>query len=77
MENLLMLLQRVGSFKVDHQVLQKRNRYLYFKVYLHYWQPTFSGLEIKHHKSSQNKPIAMNKQYYGNIHLADGLTNEH
>ena len=77
MENLLRLLQRVGFFKVDPQVLEKRNQYLYFKVHLHYWQPIFTRLEIKHHKSSQNKSIAMNKKYYGNIQLAGGLTNEH
>ena len=77
MENLLRLPQVVGSFKVDHQVLEKRNRYLYFKVHLHYWQTTFSGLETKYHKSSQNKSIAMNKPYYSNIQLEVGLTNEH
>ena len=75
-ENLLRLFQGVGSSKVDHQVLEKRSRYLYFKVHLHYWQTTFSGLETKYHKSSQNKYIAMNKQYYSNIQLAAGLTNE-
>ena len=57
--------------------LEKRNQYLYFKVHLHYWEPIFTGIEIKYHKSSQNKSIAMNKKYYGNIQLADGLTNEH
>ena len=77
MENLLRIPQGIGSSKVDHQVLEKRNCYLYFKVHLHYWQPIFTRLEIKHHKSSQNKSIAMNKKYYGNIQLADGLTNEH
>ena len=76
-ENLLRLPQGVGSSKVDHQVLEKRNCYLYFKVHLHYWQPLFTRLEIKHHKSSQNKSFAMNKKYYGNIQLADGLTNKH
>ena len=77
MENLLRLLQSVRFFKVDPQVLEKRNQYLYFKVHLHYWESIFTGLEIKYHKSSQNKSIAMNKKYYGNIQLADGLTNEH
>ena len=77
MENLPRLLQRVGFFKVDPQVLEKRNWHLCFRVHLHYWQTIFTRLEIKHHKSSQNKSIAMNKKYYGNIQLADGLTNEH
>ena len=77
MENLLRLLQRVGLFKVDPQVLEKRNQYLYFKVHLHYWEPIFTELQIEYYKSSQNKSIAMKKQYYSNIQLVDGLTKEH
>ena len=38
---------------------------------------TFTRLEIKHHKSSQNKSIAMNEPYYSNIQLEVGLTDEH
>ena len=36
----------------------------------------FHWTRNKIYKSSQNKSIAMNKQYYSNIQLAAGLTNE-